>query len=284
VLGRLYAAARVLGPLVRPVRARWDAARLRLWALRADLELRRKGGRLELVAGDGVRLEGFPRIRAARRGAGSATLTVRLGSGVRIGRDVVIEVWARGTNVLEIGDHGLVFDGAILQLQGGAIRARDHVQIRTWCVVKSSAELTLGSGAILGYGAALHCAARIEVGELVGIAERVTIVDSDHALDGSDVHFHDAPVIAEPIAVGRNTFVATGAVIGRGVTIGPNAAVGANAVVTAGDYDGGMLIAGVPARQIKPLGQAAVDGAGAGGGVAAGAGAGAAKERPRPRR
>ena len=152
-------------------------------------------------------------------------------------------------DVLEIGEHGLIFDGAIVQLQGGAIRASDHVQIRTWCVVKSLAELTLGSRAILGYGAALHCAERIEIGELVGIAERVTLVDSDHALDGSDRYFHDAPVLAAPIVIGRNAFIATGAVVGRGVTIGPNAAVGANAVVTAGDYAGGMLIAGVPARR-----------------------------------
>jgi acetyltransferase-like isoleucine patch superfamily enzyme len=170
---------------------------------------------------------------------------------------VTIEVEALGTNRLEIGDATMVFDRATFDLDGGTIAIADHCQIRTSTLIKSSARVTIGSRSIFSYNASIHCAAGIVLEDWSQIAERTTVVDSDHELDGSDVYAYDRPVNATPIVVGRNTFVGSNSVVTRGARLGRNAAVGACSVVTAGDYPDGWLIAGSPAKAIRSLGDLA---------------------------
>ena len=224
-----------------------------MWAARLDFELRRKGGRLVLDAPETPKFSRLPTIKAVRQGSGAGTLTLRIGGDVHFGRGVVLEVWAPGTNTLEIGDHNML-DGCILQLRSGAIRTADHVQIRNFSVLKSYGELHLGSQVIVNYTNAIHCEERVVLQDLVGLAERVTIVDSDKLLTGSDDYFNDRPSRVGPVEIGRNTYLGAGAVITRGAAIGPNSAVAANAVVTAGEHPAGWLLAGVPAKPIKALG------------------------------
>jgi acetyltransferase-like isoleucine patch superfamily enzyme len=176
-----------------------------------------------------------------------------------MGRGVSLEVWASGTNLLEIGDCS-TFHGCILQLRSGSIRTADHVQIRDFSVVKSYGDLSLGSRAIVSYQSALHCEQRVEIQDLVGMAERVTVVDSDKLLAGEDDFFNDRPGRVDPVVIGRNTYVGAGVVITRGARIAPNSAIAANAVVTGGDYPRASLLGGVPARVLKPLGSAPDDG------------------------
>jgi acetyltransferase-like isoleucine patch superfamily enzyme len=218
--------------------------------MRLDLELRRKGGRLVLEADSTPEMEALPVIRAVRKGAGNGTFTLRIGDAVRFGRGVNLEIWASGSNRLEIGDHS-VLDGCILQLRSGSIRMRDHVQVRGFAILKSYGDLRLGSGVIVNYSNALHCESEIELEDLVGTAERVTIVDSDKELSAGDDYFNDRPSRVGAVFIGRNTYIACGVVITRGTRIGPSSAIGANAVVTGGEYPGGWLIAGIPARAIK---------------------------------
>ncbi len=121
-------------------------------------------------------------------------------------------------------------------------------------MLKSYGELTLGSRSIVSYSSAVHCEERVALEDLVGMAERVTVVDSDKLLAGTDDYFNDRPSRVGPVRIGRNTYVGAGAVITRGATIGPNSAVAANAVVTAGEHPAGWLLAGLPAKAIKALG------------------------------
>jgi acetyltransferase-like isoleucine patch superfamily enzyme len=242
--------------LAHPARRWYGALLFRSWALRLDFELRRKGGRLALEATGVPELNGMPRIVAKRQGEGDGVLTLRLGEGVRLGRGVVLEVWAEGTNLLEIGDHS-VLSGCILQLRSGSIRTADHVQIRDFSVVKSYGELRLGSRSIVSYCSAIHCESQVVIKDLVGMAERVTVVDSDKLLNGGDDFFNDRPGRVDPVVIGRNTYVGAGVVITRGSRIGPNSAVAANAVVNGGEHPAGSLIGGVPARTLKKLGETA---------------------------
>ncbi|HZK80265.1 MAG TPA: type B chloramphenicol O-acetyltransferase, partial [Humisphaera sp.] len=53
------------------------------------------------------------------------------------------------------------------------------------------------------------------------------------------------------ITIGSGVWICAGAFIGPGVTIGDNSIVGARAVVTR-DIPPGMIVAGNPARVIKP--------------------------------
>jgi acetyltransferase-like isoleucine patch superfamily enzyme len=226
--------------------------RFRLWAARLKLELRRNGGRLVLEAPVPPDFDSLPRIRAVKKGEGSGTFTLRLGTGVHFGHGVVLEIWAEGTNVLEIGDHSLLH-GCIIQLRSGSITCADHVQIRDFTVVKSYGDLRMGSGVIVNYSCFIHCERDIVLEDLAAGAERVTIIDSDKDLTGGDDFFNDRPSLVDPVRIGRNTFMAAGVVITRGVTIGPNCAIAANAVVTRGDYPRGWLLGGVPARPLKDL-------------------------------
>jgi carbonic anhydrase/acetyltransferase-like protein (isoleucine patch superfamily) len=246
----------VVARLLRPVRRALQRARFRAWALRTDLELRRRGGRLVLDAPWGAELDGRPVVRVLPEGAGDGTLTLRIRQGVRIGRWVTIEVWARGTNVIELGDFTHVGDGARIELHSGRVRAADHVQIRGFTLLKSAADLVIGSRAVVSHGAAVHCAERVELAERSLLANRALVVDSDHVLDGSDEYFYDRPVRTGAVVVGPNTFVAANAVIARGARLGRNSAVGAGSVVRAGEYPDGWLIAGTPARPVRQLSRA----------------------------
>jgi acetyltransferase-like isoleucine patch superfamily enzyme len=240
------------GRLAHPARRLYYVLRFRIWIARLDFELRRRGGRLDLEAAGVPELEGLPSVRALRKGAGDGVLRLRLGEGVRLTRRLELEVWAEGSNVLELGDHCVV-GGCLLQLRSGTIRAADHVQIRDFSIVKSYGELSLGSRSIVSYGSAIHCESRVEIQDLVGMAERVTIVDSDKLLEGGDDFFNDRPGRVDPVVIGRNTYVGAGVVITRGTRIGVNSAIAANAVVSGGEHPPASLIGGVPARKIKSL-------------------------------
>lgn len=229
--------------------------RVRLWALELRARLRRQGVRLDLhVAGD-VRFAGRPRLDLDLHDAtSSGSLTVRIGAHSRIGRDLVLDVRPGGEHVVELGEGCLLGDHVRLQLRGGTIRLGANVNVRDFCELKSAGELTLGASAICGRGVTLHCIERVTLGAFVGLAERVTVTDSDHAADGSDTWFMAQPVQVDPVDVGANAFVATNGVLLRGVRLGPNVVVAAGAVVTAGEVPAGWLAAGVPARAVKALG------------------------------
>lgn len=241
----------MLGPIVNAARS----LRLHLWALGLRMRLRRQGVRFELNVGRNVRFAGPPRLDIDLHDATpGGSLVVRIGAHAQIGRDLVLDVRPGGDHVLELGEGCLLQDHVRLQLRGGAIRLADHVNIRDFCELKSSGELTLGRSAICGRNVTLHCAERVALGAFVGLAERVTVTDSDHANDGSDTWFMAQPLHVEPVELGDNAFVATNAVLLRGVRLGANAVVAAGAVVTAGELPAGWLVAGVPARAVKPLG------------------------------
>jgi acetyltransferase-like isoleucine patch superfamily enzyme len=237
----------------RAARLSWHAARFRAWAARLDLELRRRGGRLQLDAPYGVAFEEPPLIRARASGDGGGVFTLRIGRGVTIGRRCAIEIWSRSDNLLELGDDTLIEDDVKLHLFGGRIRVGPESQLRDFVRFKSQGDLVLGRKVVLGYLTMLHCSERIELHDYAGLSERVTVVDSDHGFDGSDEYFFDAPLKTAPIILERNSFCASGTTIMRGTHLGRNAVVGAGAVVPKGDYPAGWLMVGMPAKPLKPL-------------------------------
>lgn len=231
----------------------WRRLRFRLWALRLDLELRRHGGRLVLDAPHGARFGSPPRIRTHPLGDGDGTFTLSLGRNVDLGHDLYLEIWARGTNRFELGDETYCRSNVQMLFGSGSIAVAHDSRIRDFAVLRTYGELYSGSNSSIGYGATLHCTERIRMGDMVGIAERVTILDSDHLHDGSDVHHQAQPLLVEPVELGRNALVGANAIILRGARIGRNAFVASGALVRGGDYPAGWLIAGVPAKAVKAL-------------------------------
>jgi carbonic anhydrase/acetyltransferase-like protein (isoleucine patch superfamily) len=180
-------------------------------------------------------------------------LTLTIGAGVSFERDVVIAVRAAADNELTIGDVTILHDRTTLQLHGGSIVFGDHVQVRRDALLKSSGRLTIGARTQVSHGAIVHCAARVDIEPCVALAERVTVVDSDHVFDGTDEHWMTRPLKLMPVHIGRNAFVGTNAVVMRGARIGANAVIAPSSVVPRGDYEASWLHAGSPARPVKEL-------------------------------
>ena len=215
----------------------------RLWCAWLAFQLRRRGATLAVDAPNGARLDSWPYVDVD---LGATSLTLRLGRGVKLGRATHLDVHA-GDGVLELGDGATFMHGVRIQLRGGAIRLSEHVDVRDGAVLKSEGELVVGPRVPISYGTTIHCVRRIEIGADAGLAERVTVVDSDHGADGGATPFLSQPLRVDPVVLGANVFVCANAVVLRGARIGENSVVAANAVVGGGEYPPGSLLAGAPA-------------------------------------
>jgi acetyltransferase-like isoleucine patch superfamily enzyme len=223
--------------------------RFRLWTALLGLQLRRRGARLTVDAPHGARMDTWPHVTV---GDAVRSFTLRVARGVKLGRATHIDLLA-GDNVLEIGDGAYLLHGVRIQLRAGTIRLGPHVNLRDGVVLKSEGELDIGYEVPVSYGAMIHCVERITIDDRAGLAERVTVVDSDHTHDGTDAYFLANPLKVAPVHIGSNVFVCANAVVTRGADIGANSVIAANAVIGEGEHPGGRLYAGAPARPIREL-------------------------------
>jgi acetyltransferase-like isoleucine patch superfamily enzyme len=218
----------------------------------ARARLARLGCRLEVRAAATPRLFGLPLLEIEPTGRGALLLV--LGRDVKLGRDLTLDVRTGDGGAVVLGDRVTFQNRVRLQPWGGTIRLADDVQVRDGCELKSKGVLELGPRTILGRNVTLHAHERITFGADVGLAERVTVADSDHRNDGGTrTHFMKLPVVSDPVELGDNVFLGTNAVVLRGTRIGPGAVAAAGAVVR-GEQPAGMLLAGAPAVAKKPVG------------------------------
>ena len=112
--------------------------------------------------------------------------------------------------------------------------------------------LVIGDEVFVGDDCLLDLAEGVTLEDQVTLAERVLVLThlnvgyTDHPLQK---HF---PPMAAPVVVRRGSFVGANVTILAGVTIGAGSFVAAGSVVTA-DVADGTLVAGVPARLVRPL-------------------------------
>lgn len=111
--------------------------------------------------------------------------------------------------------------------------------------VNEGATLDLGSGYV-NSGLTMSVFQSVKIGSNVAIAENVTIRDSDNH------RICDRTPGPQPISIGDYVWIGMNAIILKGVTIGDGAVVAAGAVVNR-DVPPGMLVAGVPAKLIRPV-------------------------------
>jgi acetyltransferase-like isoleucine patch superfamily enzyme len=115
--------------------------------------------------------------------------------------------------------------------------------------------LDLGDRTYVGHDCQFSIGRRITIGRHCLIAARVSLFDSDgHSTDPASRLSGSPPPgeSSEPIVLGDNVWVGTGATILKGVTIGEGSVVAACSVVTR-DVPPGVLVAGNPARIVKSL-------------------------------
>lgn len=86
----------------------------------------------------------------------------------------------------------------------------------------------------------------IEIGDHTVISQKAWLCAGTH-----DYTDPTLPLVRPSIRIGSGVWVCAGAFIGPGVSVGDNAIVGACAVVTS-DVPPGVIVAGNPARVVKP--------------------------------
>jgi acetyltransferase-like isoleucine patch superfamily enzyme len=120
------------------------------------------------------------------------------------------------------------------------------------------AELIIGDD--VGISGGSICAAyRVEIGAGTMLGANVTIADTDfHPPDDEWRRYQPTPDPSsnDAVLIGRNVFIGTGAVILKGTVIGDHCVVGAGSIVK-GHFEPRMVLAGNPARTIRPLDLAA---------------------------
>lgn len=111
---------------------------------------------------------------------------------------------------------------------GKNITVGDHVFLNACCRFQDQGGITIGDGALIGHG--------------------VTMVTLNHDENPEKRQIlHPAP-----IHIGRRVWIGANATILPGVTVGDGAIVAAGAVVTH-DVPPNMIVAGVPARVLRPV-------------------------------
>jgi acetyltransferase-like isoleucine patch superfamily enzyme len=245
--------------VLQRVRSVQRTLRFRWWALRARRRLRGAGCTLEVVAPHGAEYTLPPIVLPTRQGdlrdGRGGHVRIELGAGVDLGALTSIEIAPGERSSLVLGD-GVVLGSVVrVLLFGGDIEVGAYSRLRDGTSLKSSGRLTCGAHTILQSHSMLHCAGELAVEDHVTFGERVSVLDSDHAVDGSDTYTQDQPLAVEPVHIGRNAWIGANAVLLRGTRLGANAVVAAGSVVRAGDYPAGWLVAGAPAEPKRPLGE-----------------------------
>jgi acetyltransferase-like isoleucine patch superfamily enzyme len=110
-------------------------------------------------------------------------------------------------------------------------------------------DIRLGSNVFINQNCTFYDLGGIDIADDVMIGPNVSLITSGHPLEPSQ---RRASVVAQPIAIERNVWIAAGATIIGGVTVGENAVVAAAAVVTR-DVPPNMLVGGNPARVIRSV-------------------------------
>ncbi len=114
-------------------------------------------------------------------------------------------------------------------------------------------ELRIGAGSWIGQDVYLQSAGGIEIGAKVGVGPRAMVLTSTHAETPPPAAVLDAPLEFAPVAIGEGCDIGLGAILLPGTTLGPGVQVGAGAVVS-GEFPGGTVLAGVPARVLRERG------------------------------
>lgn len=182
---------------------------------------------------------------------GGAELVCDVAPDVRVGKNVqvYVEPGSKG-NVLRIGPRSRIEDDVYLQLKGGVIDLGTNVEIRRRTVLNVSGRFAMAGDNILSYSNVIHCAERITFGPMASTNEFVTVVDSRHFFTDEQTFFYHNTESA-PIDIGANVWLANKSSVLMGVTIGDCAIVGGHSVVSR-DVPAKMLVAGSPAKEIRP--------------------------------
>ena len=111
-------------------------------------------------------------------------------------------------------------------------------------------DISVGRNVFVNQNCTFYDLGGLDIADDVMIGPNVSIITSGHPIEPSQ---RRASVVAKPIVIERNVWIAAGAMIIGGVTVGENSVVAAGSVVTK-DVPPNILVGGNPARVIRSIG------------------------------
>jgi maltose O-acetyltransferase len=111
-------------------------------------------------------------------------------------------------------------------------------------------QIHVGERVFANFGLVCLDVARITIGDDTRIGPGVQLLTPTHPLEATSRR--EGWESAEPISIGRNTWLGGAVVVCPGVTVGDDTVVGAGAVVTR-DLPAGVLAVGNPARVVRSI-------------------------------
>ena len=137
---------------------------------------------------------------------------------------------------------------SLLRINGARIGKRCF--IRGGLQMQEGFNLHLGDEVFINAGCCLDTSALITLGSRVQLAYQVTLVTGGHLIGPHECRAGSH--VPQPITVEEGAWIGARALILPGVTIGAGAVVAAGSVVTK-DVAPDVLVAGVPAKVVRPL-------------------------------
>ncbi len=113
----------------------------------------------------------------------------------------------------------------------------------------SGLDITVGRNVFVNQNCTFYDLGGLHIADDVMIGPNVSLITTGHPLEPSQ---RRAAVVAKPIVIERNVWIAAGATIIGGVTVGENSVVAAGSVVTR-DVPPNTLVGGNPARVIRSI-------------------------------
>ncbi|WP_118180502.1 sugar O-acetyltransferase [Paraburkholderia phosphatilytica] len=110
-------------------------------------------------------------------------------------------------------------------------------------------EIRVGRNVFINQNCTFYDLGGLDIADDVMIGPNVSIITASHPIEPSQ---RRSGVIAKPIVIGRNVWIAAGATIIGGVTVGENSVIAAGSVVTK-DVPPNTLAGGNPARVIRSI-------------------------------
>jgi len=114
---------------------------------------------------------------------------------------------------------------------------------------ESGVNISVGRNVFVNQNCTFYDLGGLDIGDDVMIGPNVSLITTGHPIEPSQ---RRAFVIAKPIVIERNVWIAAGATIIGGVTVGENSVVAAGSVVTK-DVPPNTLVGGNPARVIRSI-------------------------------
>lgn len=125
-----------------------------------------------------------------------------------------------------------------------------RVYLSPHCIIWNPAQMTLGDDVHIHGLTHIFAGGGVEIGAGTMISACCSITSVTHPVVGRNRL--SLPLILQPVIIGKNVWVGTGAIILPGVVIGDDAVIGAGSVVT-GDVPPRVVVLGSPARVVREI-------------------------------